>query len=343
MILSIIIPTYNVEKYIQQTLTSILSQMADSSIAAELEVVIIDDASTDATLSIINNLPEDQSKLIRTIINTEHHGVSSCRNQGIQCSQGQYLWFVDGDDLIHPNAIEILSILIKTYPDADMLTFTHIKFSDGCFPDFPTGFAQTAPTRYDTVNSNDICRLFPAFIKKTLFVDAVYNRNRYSQLLFENFSHQEDAIYKTSALLLANRVYTTTYPLYAYRIRMTSATNSWTETAYRDRMAAIMRMVVIFRSHPVWSDIRPLLYKDVQRRIDGDGIWLIKKISNDCWKDWFYFANQIYVNLALSKGLSRARYALVCSIKSPRLTWVAVFGVYVFQCRLSRIMRRKAL
>ena len=102
-IISIIIPNYNNEYFIQEVITRILK-----STYKNIEIIIVDDKSTDNSVKIIqdNFKNEIDSKKIRLFINTENCGTYYCRNKGILLSKGSFIFFVDGDDYIEPNLIE---------------------------------------------------------------------------------------------------------------------------------------------------------------------------------------------------------------------------------------------
>ena len=112
MKLSIIIPTYNVEKYIDECLTSLLPQLTD-----ECELIIIDDASTDETKSkIFGYLTQEMASkyfqykeaedYFKFYMNEENKGVSACRNIGLKASKGQYIAFIDSDDIVKKDYIK---------------------------------------------------------------------------------------------------------------------------------------------------------------------------------------------------------------------------------------------
>ena len=109
-LISIIINTYNSEKYIKKCLDSIVNQTYKN-----LEILIINDGSTDNTLSICESYND---KRIR-IINQKNKGISLSRNVGIDNFKGEYVFFVDSDDYIEPDTIEYLYNLCKKY-DVEM-------------------------------------------------------------------------------------------------------------------------------------------------------------------------------------------------------------------------------
>ena len=91
--LSIIIPVYNAEKYIEECIKSVLNQKYK-----DFEIIIVNDGSTDNSLNIISKLKNSYGKI--KLFNLENNGVSNARNFGIEQSKGEYIGFVDADDLI---------------------------------------------------------------------------------------------------------------------------------------------------------------------------------------------------------------------------------------------------
>lgn len=105
--LSIIIPCYNVEKYVRECIESVLNQKTDF----KYEIIVINDGSKDGTLNVLREY-EYKSNII--LIDQKNKGFSGARNTGLQYVQGEYLMFVDSDDRLAENAIEnLLSVAYK--------------------------------------------------------------------------------------------------------------------------------------------------------------------------------------------------------------------------------------
>ena len=120
--ISVIIPVYNVEKYINECIDSVLSQTF-----SDLELILIDDGSKDSSGEILDNYKEQDSRI--TVIHKENAGVSAARNDGIQASSGQYLYIMDSDDYLEPDALETLyGIAVET--DADIVMGDHFTFTE---------------------------------------------------------------------------------------------------------------------------------------------------------------------------------------------------------------------
>lgn len=110
--ISVIIPFYNVQKYIKKTLESVAAQTYK-----DIETVLIDDGSTDDSGKICDEFALNDNRF--RVIHLPHGGVSAARNTGLSEAKGDYFYFLDGDDLITPDCLETLyNALIKA--DADM-------------------------------------------------------------------------------------------------------------------------------------------------------------------------------------------------------------------------------
>lgn len=117
MKISVIIPVYNIGKYIERCLESI-----DNQTYSNIEAIIVDDGSTDNSSELIDKYL-DNKKFI--IIHKKNGGLSSARNEGLKAATGDFVMFVDGDDYLFNDAIEIL--VKKIADDVDVILFPYIK------------------------------------------------------------------------------------------------------------------------------------------------------------------------------------------------------------------------
>lgn len=112
-VLSIIIPIYNSERYIKKCIESILSQSNKN-----FELIIIDDGSTDNSIQILEEILANCSKNLNFRIHRQlNSGVSVARNKGIELSKGKYLFFVDSDDYLFENSVDVILKTIKKLPE----------------------------------------------------------------------------------------------------------------------------------------------------------------------------------------------------------------------------------
>ena len=98
-LVSIIVPIYNSEQYLERCINSLIKQTYKN-----IEIILIDDGSKDSSLSIIEKYAKQDCRIV--YISKENSGVSSSRNDGIKIAKGKYISFVDSDDYIESNMIE---------------------------------------------------------------------------------------------------------------------------------------------------------------------------------------------------------------------------------------------
>lgn len=120
--LSIIIPAYNVELYIEECIESVLQQDLDN-----YEIIIVNDGSTDRTAEILGKYKNIENI---KIINQENQGAGAARNKGIIYSSGEYIMFLDGDDFFVKNNIKLILEKIKN-EKLDILTFNYFILKEG--------------------------------------------------------------------------------------------------------------------------------------------------------------------------------------------------------------------
>lgn len=125
MLLSIIIPVYNLEQYIRPCLNSIYAQNADTSL---FQIVAIDDGSSDGSLSILREYSAKYGNI--EIITQQNAGVSVARNQGLDKSVGEYVAFLDGDDFLCDDSLKEVLDVIQEESTADIF-YTKRKTLDG--------------------------------------------------------------------------------------------------------------------------------------------------------------------------------------------------------------------
>lgn len=119
-LISIIIPVYNVEKFLNKCIESVINQSYQN-----LEIVLIDDGSTDNSGKICDHYARRDSRI--KVIHNINRGVSAARNIGLGISRGEFVYFVDADDSIHHRAIEILYEKIEeTHTDVAVCDYAYV-------------------------------------------------------------------------------------------------------------------------------------------------------------------------------------------------------------------------
>ena len=121
--LSILIPAYNVEAYLLACIESVTAQ-ADTSI----EIIVIDDRSTDNTKQVLSSLALQSAIPIRILQHDVNRGLSAARNSMLDVASGEYIWFLDSDDVMEPGAIQQLKAIVERHkPDLIMCDFRVLR------------------------------------------------------------------------------------------------------------------------------------------------------------------------------------------------------------------------
>lgn len=213
--LSIIIPAFNAESYLQRCLDSIFSQEF-----TDYEVIVIDDGSTDGTAALLEGYPQVK------VIHQENQGMATARNRGLDAAQGDYILFVDSDDELMPHALSYLAPQINgediigfgsSIYNEETQTFTH-------YPLLTTHY--TLHTGWDYFNCH---RLEATPVHFVCVWQRAYRRSflKENNLWFAEGLHRaEDDLFTTMAFLYAKQVKTIADCLYIYHVRPNSITRS---------------------------------------------------------------------------------------------------------------------
>lgn len=250
ILLSVIIPAYNVERYIKDCLDSVLTSVKESDIS-QIEIVVIDDGSRDNTAAILENYASPFR--LTKIINEKNEGISNARNKGIRAASGKYVMFVDSDDYLVADALGKVLDFLRGNDEADMVEFSHYELPEG---------ADTLIDRTDlrNVTSGDGQFICSEWISGDCFYALVWNRIVLRSILTDNDVYFypnlscEDEEWVPRIFAYAKHVEFLPYNVYVYRKRAGSITLTGTGTRrnYLDR-AAICDSLVAFSNRPGFS------------------------------------------------------------------------------------------
>ena len=216
---SVIIPVYNVEKYLHKTLDSVINQTLK-----DIEIICVDDCSSDNSFDILEQYRKKDSR-IKIIKNSKNQGVGAARNIGMDFATGDYIMFLDSDDWYENVAIE------KCYNQAennqnDIIIFGHnrfysatgeIKYNNDFLKPFRNWINFTS-VNLDKINSNSIgqCFVWSLIYRRKFIIE--------NNLRFMHINTFEDQSFYVKSLMLSKSVSFIDYPLYNYRIRRGSLT-----------------------------------------------------------------------------------------------------------------------
>ncbi len=210
-ILSIIVPVYNVEQYLNRCFDSILK--GDLS---DIEIIVVDDGSTDNSRSICDKYAQNYEMI--KVFHKENGGLSDARNFGMNQCNGKYLWFIDSDDYIEDNAInQIVDLLKKHNPDV-LVCKSKVLTEDGEIFDecnYTIKEGEYSSEEYmiqlrDNPKSVLFCAQFHICSKK--FVDQ-HNFSFYKGII------HEDELWTPQLLVNANKIYYSDLNVYFHYMR----------------------------------------------------------------------------------------------------------------------------
>ena len=218
--LSIILPCYNVEKYIVECLDSIYNQDIEET---EYEVICINDCSPDGTREILAEYQKKHTNLL-LIDNERNLGLANSRNAGFNLAKGKYIWYIDSDDYIETN---ILGLLLQEVEinDLDVLNFEFIKFSD--INDLQKD--KISDSSKDVIKGRDfILSNIEDWWKNGSVSRKIFKRSflLHIGLRFSDSRYLEDQIYSLRSVYFANRFKHIEKYCYYYRNNPNSLLNS---------------------------------------------------------------------------------------------------------------------
>ena len=217
MFLSVILPVYNVEKYLPECLESILKQKFK-----DYEIILVDDGSKDSCPNICDDfvLKHENAK----VIHKTNGGLSSARNAGLKIATGRYVYFLDSDDyLLNDDFFNKLNILAEQ--DPDFIIFKHIRFFENsgrtsdCLYNYNFPFASYSNTVMELVKRDAFYGMaWIKVVKKDLLVN--FNLNFIEGLLGEDMPWNFDLYLCSKSIALLDSVE------YVYRQRDNSITTT---------------------------------------------------------------------------------------------------------------------
>ncbi len=215
--ISIIVPVYNVEPYLNNCVSSLINQTYKN-----IEIILVDDGSPDQCPAICDAYALEDRRI--TVIHKKNGGLSDARNAGIKKATGEYILFVDSDDYIEIDTCEKLSEIINSH-EVDIVVGNARKVEDGeCYP-----IKHTYIPKKDVISGCEYLKL--ELRKGTMHMAAWLNLYKRSflinnQLSFEVGLLHEDEEFTPRAFLKANSVLGTSSTFYNYLIREGSITTS---------------------------------------------------------------------------------------------------------------------
>ncbi|MDA3077966.1 glycosyltransferase family 2 protein [Campylobacter sp. JMF_06 NA1] len=312
-LISIVIPVYNVEKYLKECLDSVTNQTYKN-----LEIILIDDGSTDSSGKMCDEFIKKDNRI--RVIHKQNGGLSSARNAGLDVMQGEYLAFVDSDDMIDETYIETLYDMIKKYnTKISMVSFE--KFTD-------TEYIQEIKQQNlnnKTIQAFNIEEFFKNYlISKTNFHNfnwrCLYHKSIFKNLrfpigiLFEDVAIYFDVFSNQDTMYISNK------KLYFYRQNRPGAITHSINKKY----FAVLEVYKNFTDNIVKK--YPNLKKEANLKMCISNLMLAKMVMKDKSNEFKYkldeYHKYIYENLNILfalKSNKKIAFQLILFYINPKI------------------------
>lgn len=248
---SVIVPVYNVENYLEECLNSIINQTLK-----EIEIICIDDGSDDGSLNILRKFEKIDDRI--NVFSQENSGLAATRNLGIKLSKGEYIYFIDGDDYLELEALDELYRISKR-TDCDLIIFKLLNFYDETREKFKSSYYEMSCLNnfknklfeYSEVGDK-FCNVAVSapgkFFKKELISDIKFPVG----LIFE------DNLFFCEVILKSNKIYYYDKYLYNRRIRKNSITTT-PNIKFADSIIVMNRVIDLIKESGLYPFYKKVL------------------------------------------------------------------------------------
>lgn len=223
-LISIIVPVYNVEEYVERCIDSIITQTYTN-----IEIIIVDDGSIDSSSQIVDEIAHKDQRII--VVHQKNGGLSAARNTGIDIAKGRFIIFVDSDDFISNSMVEVLYNNIIEY-NADLSVCDYYICENGVIPNDKTNNDVTC------FEENILSRIYEDDRRSIVAWNKLYKADLFKQLRYPVGRLHEDEFVIQHILSQCKRVVYTEKKLYYYIIRSGSIMNNKSPQNALDGLAA---------------------------------------------------------------------------------------------------------
>lgn len=290
---SVILPVYNVEQFLEQCLDSIVNQTL-----REIEIICIDDGSTDNSLNILKHYAQEDARI--TVLQQKNAGAGAARNKGLEVAQGKYLSFLDSDDFFEPLMLE------KAYCEAEKREVDFIVFRCNQYDNQEKIFKNMDWTIrkyllpkqeiffYQDID-HDIFRLFNGWawdkLYRKSFVDA-------HNLTFQEIRTSNDVYFVFSALIKAKRISTLEDILVHQRVNVQNSLSRTREKSWD----CCYRAIIALRNEFISMGIYESIERSFINWVLNFSLWHVKTLEGTAKDDLIKMLNEkCFVELDFSK------------------------------------------
>lgn len=241
-LLSVIVPFYNNENFIVDALRSLFSQIND-----DVEVVIIDDGSTDNSKTLVDHLLQTLKASNFSFISHENQGIAATRNVGLHHAKGTYITFLDGDDILSPDYYATLAPYLHQ-GEFDIIDFNFLQFTDTVPPGISDETHRCIP--YDSLQPESYY-LKPVFERSNWHLwSRIFRREILNGESFENGCRYEDVIFTPFQYFKTKKIAHIDKVLYYYRVNNSGITRNIQAKDIDDILFAMSKMLAYIQTCP---------------------------------------------------------------------------------------------
>lgn len=212
-LISIIVPIYNVEKYLSQCVESLINQTYKN-----IEIILVDDGSKDNCGNICDEYAQKDNRII--VVHKENGGLSDARNKGIDIAKGKYFVFVDSDDYVSNKFVENLYQMILEN-DCDIAICDYLQF-ENTLP-----VQEELQIKVDVLSNIEVLsKIYSENVKMIVAWNKIYKKELFNQIRYPFGKINEDEFTTYKLIYKANKVAISNEPLYYYRFNSSSIMGS---------------------------------------------------------------------------------------------------------------------
>lgn len=320
---SIIVPVYNVAPYLRECLDSVLAQTFD-----DWECLCVNDGSTDESGAILDEYATKDSRF--RVFHKKNGGVSAARNLALDNAKGEWIGFLDGDDIYRLDLMENCKNAIKRFPTTEMVRFNFVSFTDGMQCEWPSLSGE--------VKFIDYQNRLTSTLWQGAFGGRFYHGNKVKDVRFKPYIFGEDLLWKTEVVVKLNRLVDIGGCFYGYRQRQGSVMNS--------SVTLCGRLSSLCWRYDVWK-----ILKDARRCIEQKLVSQIEEgltehysrlyfttprsIRGEVWSHWI----TVLKDLGGQRGIF-SRRKFLAKLVAQRRSQALAFCVFYIPCFIKSLYWR---
>lgn len=322
--LSVIVPIFRVEKYLDKCVQSILAQTYK-----DLEIILVDDGSDDGCPAMCDAYAKTDSRI--RVVHKENGGLSDARNAGLEIATGEYIAFADSDDYVHPQMYEAMVSVMEKEKDVDMVVCPFQKVDED--ENDANEKVSLSEKKYRVLKHEEvITQMFKENYEMYIVAwDKVFRKTMWENLRFPVGRIHEDQFTTYKPLYESRKVGLMEEKLYYYRIRNNSIMGNYKAKASLDDIDALREKMEYFSTKEEWEyaacasrSLEHMVYHYHKAKKSGAED-VAKQIREIFLKDWKYIKKE-KIN-----GIPKERKAYFNSFSiSDR--WMQIYMKFYWKC-----------